>query len=59
MAHTQSCSGTPAALVAIIQAARRTGDRETERAAKTELSKRFGIKLVFTRRTAEGVPDGQ
>jgi hypothetical protein len=35
------------ALVAIIRAARLSGDRELERSAKRELSERFGVKLTF------------
>ena len=35
------------ALVAIIRAARLTGDRELERSARQELSTRFGLKLTF------------
>ncbi len=38
---------SPATLVAIIVAARRTGDRELERAARREMEKRFGVKLRF------------
>ncbi len=37
----------PAALVAIIIAARRSGDRELERAAKRELRDEHGIALRF------------
>jgi hypothetical protein len=33
--------------VAIIRAARLSGDRELERTAKRELSVRFGIRLTF------------
>ena len=38
---------SPAALVAVIVAARRTSDRDLERSAKTELEKKFGVKLIF------------
>jgi hypothetical protein len=38
--------GAPSALVAIIQAARRIGDRELESTARQELADRHGIELV-------------
>lgn len=38
---------SPAALVAVVVAARRTRDRDLERAARSELEKRFGVKLTF------------
>lgn len=41
------------ALVAIIRAARLSGDRELERTAKRELSERFGVKLTFETRQKE------
>jgi hypothetical protein len=37
----------PPALLAIIQAARRVGDRSLELAARRELSERHGIDLIF------------
>jgi hypothetical protein len=39
----------PPALLAIIQAARRAGDRGLERAARAELAERHGIEIVFRR----------
>ena len=50
----QRLDGPPALLV-IIQAARRTGDRYLERAARQELVERFGIEVVFRRRRREVV----
>ena len=47
MPKNQSSDRSPAALVAIIRAARMVGDTELERAAKRELSERFRIKLTF------------
>lgn len=47
MTQTQNSDRSPAALVAIIRAARMAGDKDLERAAKQELSERFGIKLTF------------
>ena len=43
---------SPASLVAIIRAARVTGDRELERAAKQELRQRFGMSVSFEREPA-------
>ena len=43
---------SPAALVAIVVAARKAGDRELERAAKRELQERFGVKIGFARQSA-------
>jgi hypothetical protein len=40
-------SDSPAALVAIIIAARRANDRELERSARRELDRRFNVKLSF------------
>lgn len=58
MTQNQSSDRSPAALVAIIRAARMAGDRDLEKAAKQELSERFGIKLTFgtdPRLTRKGV----
>jgi hypothetical protein len=43
-----SLQGAPA-LLAIIRAARAIGDRDLERAAKTQLRDEYGIKLTFRR----------
>lgn len=43
----QNSANRMTALVAIIRAARISGDRDLERSAKRELSLRFGIKLTF------------
>jgi hypothetical protein len=58
-------SDSPAALVAIIIAARRAGDRDLERSARKELDRRFSVKLSFasgdTRQAGQqpqGVADG-
>lgn len=40
-------TGSPAALVAIARAARLTGDRELERAAKERLRAEYGIAISF------------
>jgi hypothetical protein len=37
----------PPALLAIIRAARRIGDKQLERAARKELAERYGIEVVF------------
>jgi hypothetical protein len=47
MPKTPSSDRSPAALVAIIRAAKIAGDKELEKAGKQELSERFGIKLTF------------
>ncbi|MFM9965079.1 MAG: hypothetical protein ACKV2Q_28085 [Planctomycetaceae bacterium] len=47
MTQNQSSDHSPAALVAIIRAARMAADKELEKAAKQELSERFGITLTF------------
>ena len=52
---------TPAALVAIVVAARRARDRDLERSARKELERRFNLKLTFGRtmvRTAETPKEG-
>ena len=53
---------SPAALVAIIIAARRAGDRELERSARKELDRRFNVKLSFasgeTRQDGATAPGG-
>jgi hypothetical protein len=41
--------GGPPALLAIIQAARRAGDRDLERAARQELAEQYGIEVTFRR----------
>ena len=41
------CADSPAALVAIVRAARLSGDRDLEREARRELAERFGIRLSF------------
>ena len=38
---------SPAALVAVIVAANRTGDKDLERSARNELERKFGVKLLF------------
>ena len=43
---------SPATLVAIIVAARKTGDRDLEREMRQRLENRYGVKLVFARRSA-------
>jgi hypothetical protein len=40
--------------VAILVAARRAGDRDLERHARTELENRCGIRLTFVRREVHG-----
>jgi len=47
--NTISATDSPASLVAIIVAARRAGDRDLERAARRELTARYGVKLIFAR----------
>lgn len=39
------------ALVAIVRAARLTGDRTLEHSVKRELAERFGIQLTFQRKS--------
>jgi hypothetical protein len=46
-----SATTTPPALVAVAVAARKTGDRDLERAAVRELREAHGIKLSFVRET--------
>jgi hypothetical protein len=46
---------SPATIVAILVAARRTGDRELERDMRQQLSQRFGITISFCRERAEAV----
>ena len=41
---------SPATLVAIVVAARRSGDRELERMSRQCLEEDFGLKLVFCQR---------
>lgn len=58
MTQNEITDRSPAALVAIIRAARIARDRDLELAAKRELSERFGIKLTFgddPRLTRKGV----
>jgi hypothetical protein len=45
--------GGPPALVAIVRAARKAGDRELERAARQRLEEEYGIKLTFLRERRE------
>lgn len=45
--------GAPPALLAILQAARRAGDRDLERAAKKELAEVYGIEVSFRRTRTE------
>jgi hypothetical protein len=52
-----TCNDSPSSLVAIIVAARRARDKELERAAKTELETRFGVRLSFVRPSQEGGRD--
>ena len=40
---------SPAALVAVIVAAKRTGDKDLERSARIELERHFGVKLSFAK----------
>lgn len=40
---------SPAALVAVIVAAKRTGDKDLERSARNELERQFGVKLAFAK----------
>lgn len=47
MANAPPFNNSPTELVAIIRAARMSGDRELERSAKRDLVERFGIKLTF------------
>jgi hypothetical protein len=53
MSRTQQAErsrfGAPSALLAVIQAARRIGDRELERSARLELAEQHGIELTFRR----------
>jgi hypothetical protein len=49
MATTDQSRTTPPALVAIAVAARKTGDRDLERAALRELREVHGIRLSFAR----------
>ena len=39
----------PPALIAIIRAARRIGDKQLERAARKELAERYGIEVTIRR----------
>ena len=45
----------PQTLVAIVRAARLSGDRDLERAARRDLRDRFGIELTFNRNLRQGV----
>jgi len=47
-------TATPPALVAVAIAARKTGDRELERAAIRELREAHGLKLSFCHERPEG-----
>jgi hypothetical protein len=50
---------SPAALVAIVVAARRANDRALERSARQELEKRFNVKLAFSRKTTAQTTGGE
>lgn len=45
---------SPSTLVAIVVAARRSGDRELEKDARRKLEERFGVKLNFARELVDG-----
>jgi len=51
---THPPSDSPATLVAIIVAARKTGDRELERGARHRLEQDHGVRLVFARQMVKG-----
>jgi len=55
MSNETKCAESPAALVAIIRAARAAGDRELERAARRDLAERFKMRVVFERGEPQGV----
>ena len=46
---TQTASGSPAELVAIIHAAHVADDKRLKRAAQAELRERFGMRVVFVK----------
>lgn len=50
MTTTHQTRTTPEALIAIAVAARKTGNREMERAARRELRAAHGISVSFARR---------
>lgn len=54
-----SCAGSPAALVAIIRAAKLTGDRDLEQAARRELRERFKIELKIGTEVKKGGGDAR
>ena len=45
--ETRPTESSPATLVAILVAARKTNDRELERLVRRDLAERFGITLKF------------
>lgn len=45
--HQTACSDSPSTLVAIVRAARLSGDTDLERAARRELLERFGMRVQF------------
>ncbi len=49
---------TPSALMSIVNAARASGDRDLERAAKKLLREKHGIKIVF-RQSSQRVERGR
>ncbi len=49
MANTLSQDGSPATLVAIIVAARKSGNRDLERQMRRELKEQFQVTLSFAR----------
>jgi hypothetical protein len=53
MKPAQADVGSPSTLVAIALAARKTGDRQLERYARSELSDKYGVRITLARRTVE------
>lgn len=54
MKPCQVDAGGPATLVAIALAAHKTGDRQLERYARSELSDKYGVRITLSRATTEG-----
>ena len=52
-------TATPPALVAVVIAARKSGDRDLERAALRELRETHGIRLTWARLKREGATDAK
>lgn len=50
-------ANNPATLVAIVIAARRSGDRELERIMRRELEEHFSVKLRFAKEKAQSGGD--